>query len=524
MTATDLTRSAVFDEAGLVEAVRAVREPVHIIRERHSGRIGLGVGATGFPAGTDLLGISPPSYPEWLGDRAFVEDHGARFPYVAGEMANGIASTRFVRSLAEKGMLAFFGAGGLAPDAVGTAVSELVSTLGNRRHWGVNLIHTPDDPAAEDRLATLLITRDVPIVSASAFMAITPAVVRCAVAGLGVDPAGRIIRRRKLFAKVSRPEVAEQFMSPAPQPILDHLVSAGQLTETEARLASHIPLAQDVTAEGDSGGHTDGRPLGVLLPALLTLRDTLARRLDIAPVRVGAAGGLGTPQSVAGAFASGAAYVVTGTINQTAVEANLSEDAKTLLAKADFADVCMAPAPDMFELGIKLQVLRKGSLFAGRAAQLYETYRSYASLHEIPDERRKTLERTVLGESFDSAWAATRSYWLDRDAEQVTKAESDPRHLMALVFRSYLGRTSKWAITGEPTRRNDYQIWCGPVIGAFNRWIDGGFLAVPENRTAAQIGLNLLEGAAAVSRAQQFRGFGLALPSAAFSFTPRRLA
>ena len=42
------------------------------------------------PAPADCL--LPPLYPEWLGGRSFTEAHGLRFPYVAGAMANGIAT------------------------------------------------------------------------------------------------------------------------------------------------------------------------------------------------------------------------------------------------------------------------------------------------------------------------------------------------------------------------------------------------------------------------------------------------
>ena len=95
---------------------------------------------------------------------------------------------------------------------------------------------------------------------------------------------------------------------------------------------------------------------------------------------------------------------------------------------------------------------------------------------------------------------------------------------MALVFRSYLGLSSRWAIEGEPTRQSDYQIWCGPAIGAFNRWTAGSPLADPGRRTVVQIALNLLEGAAAVTRAHQLRTYGVAVPAEAFVHRPRLLS
>jgi hypothetical protein len=78
-------------------------------------------------------------------------------------------------------------------------------------------------------------------------------------------------------------------------------------------------------------------------------------------------------------------------------------------------------------------------------------------------------------------------------------------------------------VEGETRRRLDYQIWCGPAMGAFNDWVRGSFLEAQTNRGVVQIALNLLEGAAVLTRAQQLRAAGVALPAAAFTFAPRLL-
>jgi hypothetical protein len=61
-------------------------------------------------------------------------------------------------------------------------------------------------------------------------------------------------------------------------------------------------------------------------------------------------------------------------------------------------------------------------------------------------------------------------------------------------------------------------------MGAFNAWVRDSFLADPANRNVVQIGLNLLEGAAVITRAHQVRTYGVAVPSSAFSFRPRPLS
>ena len=60
-------------------------------------------------------------------------------------------------------------------------------------------------------------------------------------------------------------------------------------------------------------------------------------------------------------------------------------------------------------------------------------------------------------------------------------------------------------------------------MGAFNTWTHKTFLAEPAQRTVVQVARNLMEGAAAITRAQQLRSYGVAVPAAAFDFSPRPL-
>jgi PfaD family protein len=477
-------------------------------------------------AGERLVGVLPPLYPEWLGDRGFARAHGARFPYVVGEMARGIATPRMVIDAVEAGLVAFFGSAGLPIAEIDAALATIASRLGpGRRGWGANLIHSPHEPEAEMAFARLALARGLPAVSASAFMRVEPAVVLLASRGLGRAPDGRIVRPRQVLAKVSRAEVARQLLSPAPDALLGPLCAQGLLSAAEADLARRVPIADDLTVEADSGGHTDNRPLTVLLPEALALARQIAAEHGYPEVpRVGAAGGLGTPAALAAAFAAGAAYVLTGSINQCTVQSGLSPDGRRMLARAEPADVAMAPAADMFELGVKVQVLKRGTLFAQRGARLYDAYRRYAGLDDLPADERDEIERTVLGRSVDEVWSDTRAHFAAAAPAEIERAERDPKHKMALCFRWYLFMGAHWARGGDQARRADYQIWCGPAMGAFNRWARGSFLEDPEGRDVVQVARNLLEGAAHVARAQALRQAGVALPPGAFDFRPRPLA
>jgi trans-AT polyketide synthase/acyltransferase/oxidoreductase domain-containing protein len=525
------SKPPVFLPQDLSAIIPRIREPVHIVREGTDGRLGLGQSGQIFPVGqnTDsaflLMATLPALYPEWLGDRSFLEVHRLRFPYVAGAMFRGIASTAMVIEMARAGMIGFFGAGGLSLQAIEKAIQEIQNSLGNSGlSWGTNLLHSPNEPELEEATVDLYLRMGVQRISAAAFMRLTPAVVRYAASGLKAGASGAIHRQYHVFAKLSRPEVAQVFMSPAPKEILDHLVSQGRITQMEATLAARIPVAEDITAEADSGGHTDNRSFTALFPTILSLRDKMTARYGYTrPIRVGAAGGLGTPSAVAAAFSMGAAYVLTGSVNQSAVESGLSPEGRRMLATADVADVAMAPAADMFELGAKVQVLRRGTMFSSRASQLYQVYTTYDSLESIPSPIKARLEKEIFKGALDEIWTETHRFFLHRNPKEIQKAEHDPKHKMALVFRWYLGNTGQWAIDGDLAHRVDYQICCGPAMGAFNEWVKGSFLEQPENRRVANIALNLLEGAAAVTRAQQLRSYGVPVPESAFFFQPRPL-
>jgi trans-AT polyketide synthase/acyltransferase/oxidoreductase domain-containing protein len=515
------------------DAVQRPRAPLLVLRHREHQQVTLAFAKSPCDVAGELrgggpqevIGYLPAIYPEWLGDAGFCQAHHVRFCYVSGAMANGIATTRLVVAMARHQMLGVFGAAGLSLSQVEAAIDTIEKELGREGpSWATNLIHSPADPELESALADLYIRRDVRRVCVSAYMALTPAVVRCACAGLRLSPDGRVERRLQLIATVSRPEVATHFLSPAPADMLHALLDSGALTPTEAMLAAKVPLADDITVEADSGGHTDNRPLLAVLPLIATLRDRLSTKYGYeCPVRIGAAGGLGHPAAVASAFTAGAAYVLTGSINQCTVESGLSDVAKEMLLDAGVADVAMAAAADMFELGVKVQVLSRGTLFAPRANRLYQIYVAYPDLDALPEAIRTELEQRIFGAPIADVWRETASYWRARRPDEIKRAEHDPKHRMALVFRWYLGKSSRWAIEGNVNRRTDFQIWCGPAMGVCNDWLRGSALEPLEHRSAPQLALNLLEGAAVATRAQQLRSHGIPVSASDIRFTPRRL-
>jgi PfaD family protein len=510
-------------------AIRRVTEPVCVVDVDGQPAIGRGGHVTigtahmdigGPPDGYPVLGYIPALQPEDLGDPYFKHSFGLRYPYVIGAMANGITSVKMVESAARNGMIGFFGAAGLALEDIEAAIVQVRQRVTDLP-FGFNLIHSPNEPDLEAATVDLYLKHAICRISASAYLDLTLPLVYYRVKGIHRGADGRVVCPHHVTAKVSRVEVARKFFSPPPEKILRQLLDRNMITPAEAELARTVPVAETMTAEADSGGHTDNQPAISLLPTMLALRDRMAEsfRYD-RPLCVGLGGGIATPAAVSAAFALGAAYVLTGSVNQACLEAGTSATVRSMLADACQADVTMAPAADMFEMSVKVQVLKRGTLFPFRAAKLFDLYCRYGSLEEIPQKERLTMERDLFRRRIDEEWEQTKAFFRLRDPQQIERAEKDPKHKMALVFRSYLGQSSNWANSGDPARKIDYQIWCGPSMGAFNEWTRDSYLERPENRSIVTVALNLLLGAAVATRFNWLRAQKVVMPPDAGKFRP----
>ncbi|HSG25214.1 MAG TPA: PfaD family polyunsaturated fatty acid/polyketide biosynthesis protein [Anaerolineales bacterium] len=475
---------------------------------------------TGYP----VIGQLPQIDSTTLGHATFKQAYGTPYAYYTGAMANGIASEKLVITAGKAGFLASFGAAGLGPERVQSAIKQIQEALPGGL-YAFNLINSPSDPAAEARSADLYVKNSVRTVEASAYVDLTVPLVYYRVAGLAQNPDGSVQINNRVIAKLSRREVANLFLHSAPEDILARLIEEGKITHQQADLARRVPMADDITVEADSGGHTDNRPLVCLIPGVVALRDEIQEKFGYSNVvRIGAGGGISTPEAALAAFMMGAAYVVTGSVNQACVEAGTSEHTRKLLAQAGMADIAMAPASDMFEMGVRVQVLKRGTLFPMRAQRLWEIYDAYPRWEDVPQPEREKLERTIFKQDFDTIWQGTEAFFQDRDPRQVERANRDPHHKMALVFRWYLGLSSRWSNSGETGREMDYQIWCGPAMGAFNDWVRGSYLEDPANRSVVDVAMNILNGAAYLTRVRMAELIGLHHGASLQSYRPRKIS
>ena len=234
-----------------------------------------------------------------------------------------------------------------------------------------------------------------------AYLDLSPAVVRYRVPpGLSAE-FGRVSVQieNRIISKVSRGEVATRFLSPASaEACWSSWWPPGTSRKRQAALAARVPMCDDLTAEADSGGHTDNRPAITLLPA--TARPAGAVAGEVQFPEPGAAG-TGRRHchprfGRRGVRAGGGLRRHRVSINQACRESGSSDVVRAMLAQADPADVIMAPAADMFEMGVKVQVLKRGTMFPMRAQKLFDLYRAHAGWEAIPPAERTQIEKTLF--------------------------------------------------------------------------------------------------------------------------------
>ncbi|MEU7576560.1 ACP S-malonyltransferase [Streptomyces sp. NPDC041068] len=414
--------------------------------------------------------------PAALGAATFRERYGLRYAYLAGSMYGGVSGPDLLVRLAKAGGMGFLGTGGLSLPEVEAGLDAVRGELGADGTYGANLLHQHADPQRESALVDLLLRKGVRTVEASGFLRITPALVKYRLGG------GRIL------AKVSGTDMAAAFLAPAPRRVVQSLIESGQVTERDAARYAELPLADDLCVEVGSGWYDAVGSLATLLPAVIRMRDAAP---GAGPrVHVGAAGGIGTPEAAAAAFLLGADFLVTGSINQCTPEADTSTAVKDLLQELDVHDVALAPAAEMFELGVRAQVVKRGVFLPARAGKLHELWRRHDSLDALDAATRRQIEEKFLRGPLPEANAT---------------AGGDPKRGMADAFRTYLDRGFRLALRGEPGRTVDYLIYCGPAMGAFNSWVRGTVLESWQSRHVDAIAEQLMSETAVLLRERAAR-------------------
>ncbi len=484
---------------GLIRHIKTEAEPLKIDRDEYKEYFMQGTGDTNGEnskekSDTDKdngenMYVTDITY-DSLGSEEFKKDYNLRYAYITGAMYRGVSSKDMVVRMGKAGMLGFLGTGGLSLEEVESSIKYIQEKLNQGQAYGMNFLYDPNNPEKEERIIDLYFKYQVKVIEASAFMGITPALVRYKAKGLLRNEKGDIESTNKIIAKISRPEVAEAFMSPAPARIVDRLLSEGKISASEAEMLQSVPVANDLCVEADSGGHTDCGVTYTLLPAIIKLRNEMMEKFRYKrKIHIGAAGGIGTPEAAGASFILGADFIVTGSINQCTVEAGTSDAVKELLQQMNVQDTDYAPAGDMFEFGAKVQVLKKGLFFPARANKLYDLYRQFNSIDEIDSKTKDQIQDRYFKRSFDSIYEELKNYY---SPEEIKKAEKNPKNKMAMIFKWYFHYSTKSALAGDADSKVDYQVHCGPALGAFNQWIKGTKYEPWKNRHVDEIALLML--------------------------------
>lgn len=431
-----------------------------------------------------------------LGCQEFKETYKLQYTYVAGGMYRAISSVDMVVRMAKAGMLGILGAGGLNIVETEHYIRQIKERLADQQIFGVNIVHNPSNPDKEEDIIDLFLREDVTLIEAAAYLSVTPAIVKFHAQGLKRIGDGTILSTRRVMAKISRPEIASLFLSPAPDMIISRLIAENKISNIQAELLREVPVADEVIVEADSGGHTDGAVAYALVPTIIRLRDDMQKKFAYKnKVRVGAAGGIGTPEAALASYMMGADFIVTGSINQCTVEAGTSEIVKTLLQEMNVQDTEYVPAGDMFELGAKVQVLKKGLFFPSRANKLYMLYNQYNSLEEIDQKTQKQLQEKYFKSSFENIFEKVKKH---KSSSEIDRALNNPKYKMVLIFKWYFNNCTQLALKGVEEEKVDFQVPCGPALGAFNQWIKGSELENWTNRHVDKIAIELLNETAAL--------------------------
>ncbi|MGW4463795.1 ACP S-malonyltransferase [Micromonospora sp. NPDC004704] len=382
------------------------------------------------------------------GSAALRAEYDVRYACLAGSLPYGVTSPALLRRLSDAGLLGFFGAGGLDTAAIRAALVELRGVPRYGMAW----------PGGRDErsLCDLYLVHDVRQVEVSGPLgAVSPQLVRFRYAdGL-----------RRVLVRITDPATATRFLRPPDPAVVRALVDEGLLDANAAASAARLPVATDLAAEGDALA---------LVPALVAQRDR-----EAPTVRIGVAG-VGTPAAVAAAFALGADFVVTTTVNQCTPEAATSDAAKDLLGTLDVTDTRDAPDPELFELGARSRVAHKGTLFAARAEELYRLYLRHDRLEDLSAQERVALERTHFGRPLEVV------------RESLGVVGRDAKHGLALVFAAYCREATAAALRGTPGQRLNYRVPASADIGAFNRLVDSEPLADWRTRHADAVAERLM--------------------------------
>ncbi|SFR98070.1 ACP S-malonyltransferase [Anaeromicropila populeti] len=420
-----------------------------------------------------------------LGIEAFRKEFFTYCNYVVGGMGNGISSEQLVTKLGESKIIGFLGTYGRDIEKVERELSKIKMKLSSFQTVGMNLVYNMSEPEKMRDYFELLYKYDLKLIEISSYLNITPNVVEYRLKGLSKTSDNAIHTKHHIFVKVSRIEVAELFMSPPPEKLIQKLLEENRITKEEAELGRNISVCSCLCIE--SGKDMDIGMGQLLIESMKKRRDLVREKYKITnQIYIGLAGGIGTPVMAANAFELGAEYITTGSINQCTVEAGTSEKVKNILSEINLFDTTYVPSKILFEWGGKCSVVKKGTFFPYRANKLYELYSQFDNLSEIDEDTKNQLERKYFNKSFLEI--CSEIYKTQGNAEELLK----DRNTMISVFKWYFDYAVMEAIKGNSESQTSFLIYSTPAMGSFNEWVKGSEWEDWRNRHVDEIAMKIM--------------------------------
>lgn len=408
-----------------------------------------------------------------IGSLEFKQDYQTIYPYVVGSMGNGISSISLVKKLANAGIVSYFGSANLSMKSLVIAIEKLAELITSKTSYGINILFEPCNVAKHQQLIEICLENNVSNIEISGFDEVTETLVEFRLCGLSLRQ-NHISRNNKILLKTSSSSVASEFLKCPPKHLVESLLAKGKISSQQAQLSESVSMVDDICMEGSGGWQASHVATLILLPELIQLRDAELARLRLSHhVRIGCSGGIGTPQAMSAMFNIGADFILTGSINQCTVEADISDRVKDVLATIQPQDTCQVPAGQQFESGAKEQVVRKHSFFPARAQKLYDLYRLHGGYYEIDEGTRAQLENHFFRRSYQSIVSELKNAASLYGINNLEAFESDKKYQMEQVFKWYFRQALRLAIKGDEKAANNFKIYSGPAMGALNKWLDG---------------------------------------------------
>ncbi|MCO4784209.1 MAG: 1-acyl-sn-glycerol-3-phosphate acyltransferase [Candidatus Cloacimonetes bacterium] len=402
--------------------------------------------------------------PKHLGSTGFKKLFGLDYAYFVSGLPSYTHGRGMLQNLFENGMLGFFNLDGLTFNEKEESLNMLNQ---HDFRFGVE-IHLDDFDEEEDKkLITLLMAQNIKYLLVKSCSKISEPLIRFK------SKEGNL-----LIAKVSHPDQCVA-------------LSSGKKDVFSAFLI-----------DGSFVSSQDTRSILSLMPSIKSL-------LNEKNIYLGVTGDLGTPDALAAAFAMGADFVSTSSINLLSNDVSGADSYKECIKKVRFQDVSLVSSFESFESGAKTRALNFGTRFVAVSTKIGSWFFERRSIDTLEDSEVKYLEEKVFGSSITQTLLDAKAFFEFRNPSLIEAASNNSRISLAMLIRYYLEMGHLWAIEGNDNKKIDYNIKCGLDLASFNQWRQGTIFEDDQKLSVVQIALNLMMGAQFEARKQFLKSQGI---------------